>query len=743
MDNPLIPTVKYATLITEGDGVKTAWEFNFAGGYISPEHVKAFTEDMVSGELVIRPLTLIGPNTAQITPAVADGLRLFIYRDTPKTEPLVDYSTGAILNESSLDKSNKQAVFIAAELADRVIADYDFSNALLYAVTTATAAAATANAIDSKAQQALDNSVAAMGTSANAVATAVSALTVANASGAAAQSAIDGVAAINATRRTFKYWGAVGDGVADDSPAIIAAITSGTKYIATDREAKYRMTQRGTVPSGVTIDNTSGAEFVWDGPATSTDIDGPFITSGLKVRFIKPVFTNVSANDNVAGVVAVASQGLRLIEPIAVGCTVLRTAAPAGVPYSGVITSGPGMNVCFDTVVTSPDTTGRGNNRHAASVDLYFAKSWAVLGGRSLDVKFGVQFWGGNAAIIGGDGVEANERKCSQGLAVGFHAVNGMAGVWGSMGQGIEVVGCYVDTMYDVGIDFEGCIDCGAVGNNVRDCINGNFATFYFNRNVSFRGNTSYQGTARPHYRSYNSTQTVSNRNVTFSGNNCRSPTGIISTIDLGGGSIESFDASFNTLHNVRVVATANNLKFANIIGNTMSFDTVIVDGILNAAIFVGPVYGGGSGVITGNRIRSSVAQPAGCIGIGAYGVDPNTSGVYDLWDNVINGFPIDIATQHAGTSGSQRSFFNLFRNRMGAGNYQRLETGTLPSIVRLRDNTDSSGDYYPFIIPTTGSWDVGTRIKLRTPITGGYWEAICTVGGAPGTWKGIGAAAA
>lgn len=161
MDNPLIPAVKYATLITTGDGVNTAWEFNFAGGYISPEHVKAFTEDVATGEIVLRPLTLIGPSTAQITPAVAAGLRLIIYRDTPKTEPLVNYSTGSILNESSLDKSNLQAVFIAAELADRVVADYDFSNALLYAVTTATAAAATANGIDAKATQALEFAAAA------------------------------------------------------------------------------------------------------------------------------------------------------------------------------------------------------------------------------------------------------------------------------------------------------------------------------------------------------------------------------------------------------------------------------------------------------------------------------------------------------------------------------------------------------------------------------------------------------
>lgn len=184
MDNPLIPTVKYATLITEGDGVKENWDFNFTGGYISQDHIKAFTENTVTGELVIRPVTFVATNTVRITPAVADGLRLIIYRDTPKTEPLVDYTTGSIINESNLDNSNKQAVFIAAELADRVISNYDFSNALLYAVTTATEAITIASGVDAKASQALLNSTAAVITSdaaqtaaLNAVITADSALT--------------------------------------------------------------------------------------------------------------------------------------------------------------------------------------------------------------------------------------------------------------------------------------------------------------------------------------------------------------------------------------------------------------------------------------------------------------------------------------------------------------------------------------------------------------------------------------
>lgn len=156
MANPLIPDVKYATLITEGNGTQTEWEFNFAGGYISRDHVKAFTEDKVTGQIVIRTFDFVGPNTVRISPAVANGLRLVIYRDTPKMEPIVNYTDGSVMSETNLDKSNQQAVFIAAELADRVVADYDFSNSLIYAVETATSAAATANAIDGKAQQALD-----------------------------------------------------------------------------------------------------------------------------------------------------------------------------------------------------------------------------------------------------------------------------------------------------------------------------------------------------------------------------------------------------------------------------------------------------------------------------------------------------------------------------------------------------------------------------------------------------------
>ncbi len=41
---------------------------------------------------------------------------------------------------------------------------------------------------------------------------------------------------------------------------------------------------------------------------------------------------------------------------------------------------------------------------------------------------------------------------------------------------------------------------------------------------------------------------------------------------------------------------------------------------------------------------------------------------------------------------------------------------------------------------PTTGTWTVGTKVLVQTPTAGGYIGYVCTTAGTPGTWKGYGA---
>lgn len=104
------------------DGTDTIWNFSFSGGYIFPEHVKAYYVDQSGArvELVVTPSMLIGPFQLRvIAPKIpATAQRFVIYRNTPKDLPLVDFETGARVTEANLDRIAQQAVFIAAEVLD-------------------------------------------------------------------------------------------------------------------------------------------------------------------------------------------------------------------------------------------------------------------------------------------------------------------------------------------------------------------------------------------------------------------------------------------------------------------------------------------------------------------------------------------------------------------------------------------------------------------------------------------------
>ncbi|QVE65569.2 tail fiber protein [Ralstonia phage vB_RsoP_BMB50] len=166
------------------DGVTTSYDFNFAGGYIDVSHVKAYIYHTESGITeAIDPVVLTGPNTIQVIPAVPLGDYLVVYRDTPKDQPLVDYTTGSVLDEANLDKANQQAVFATAEMADR----FDAINASSAdAIERSFLALTTAQAADAKSDTAIADSAAAVITADAAEVTAANALAVAEDAVAAA-----------------------------------------------------------------------------------------------------------------------------------------------------------------------------------------------------------------------------------------------------------------------------------------------------------------------------------------------------------------------------------------------------------------------------------------------------------------------------------------------------------------------------------------------------------------------------
>lgn len=250
------------------DGVTTVWDFSFSGGYLDKEHVKAYTTNAAGLriEVAVNPLTdVIGVFQLRILPALASGSTLVIYRDTPKDLPLVDFTDEAGFSEIALDTNAKQAVFIAAEAIDTVNA-LDVSAAItsaeLAAANAAAALASQASAASSASTAANQATGAAGSAEAANTQAGIAATQAANAAGSASVAAAAGSAAADtlanniastgagkganlvgfiqngagAVARTVqakareaisvKDFGAVGDGVADDTAAIQAAITA-------------------------------------------------------------------------------------------------------------------------------------------------------------------------------------------------------------------------------------------------------------------------------------------------------------------------------------------------------------------------------------------------------------------------------------------------------------------------------------------------------------------------------------
>lgn len=136
MPNPIYDEgYRYATEYYDLDGVKIDFEFNFEGGYISQDYVKAFYKDVDFSETQIDDslITFIGPNQLRIPDAALQPTtrKLVIRRMTPKNLPLVDFTDGSILNERNLDKNTKQSIHDVAELVD-LIADIIHEWRLLY-----------------------------------------------------------------------------------------------------------------------------------------------------------------------------------------------------------------------------------------------------------------------------------------------------------------------------------------------------------------------------------------------------------------------------------------------------------------------------------------------------------------------------------------------------------------------------------------------------------------------------------
>ncbi len=107
----------YATHIYTGDGSTNTFAVNFTLGYLHEDHVKV----QVEGEAELREITFITPGLVDIGTAPGTGLKVFVYRDTPKEYLVHSYMQGASITAQNIDESNLQSVLINHENLDATV----------------------------------------------------------------------------------------------------------------------------------------------------------------------------------------------------------------------------------------------------------------------------------------------------------------------------------------------------------------------------------------------------------------------------------------------------------------------------------------------------------------------------------------------------------------------------------------------------------------------------------------------
>lgn len=474
-----------------------------------------------------------------------------------------------------------------------------------------------------------------------------------------------------------------------DGCAIQAALKAGTKVQLP--AGRFRISETLSVRSNTEVAGAgNGTLLIW-GTDQGNDHFGMFsanYASGLRLHDFAVSDTSGSKGGYVFQGIRVADVVLDQVTANGMAIAMFDAAYGASETYGSVISdlSRPDFNGCSDVHVTRCTATNVADtpDPRRAGVLFQYCVGWSAASCKFSNVPFGVQWWGGDSDPAA-DGALANPRKCMHGTVTGIQVVNCVAGVWGSMGSDVNVSSCSVDTASDVGIDFEGCANCSASQNTVRNCVNGNLTCFWLNVDISFVGNTSRQSRADyPHLRVYNASQDVDNRSLTVKGNTFITDQ-TIGVIDTDHGCVETLQFLNNTLTDTRVDFTANNLRYVTVTDNQLSFTRAATQTFY--AIQIGAIHDHGVGVVARNTVASKVSQPPDSTALYLWSDDHNSDSQFQATDNHTTGFPVDLMTDNRSGNPGTTSYFTIEGNTFGSGVYKKQDSGAKRSVSVMRSN--------------------------------------------------------
>lgn len=395
-------------------------------------------------------------------------------------------------------------------------------------------------------------------------------------------------------------------------------------------------------------------------------------------------------------------------------------------------------------VIYGKRTSSDGSVTYQSGIQLRWVADCTVSGNKMVDVHHGILWWGGDSNLSK-DGVAINPRWARR-ITIVNNVVDGanMGGIWGSMGIDVTVTGNTVQNCYDVGIDFEGCINGVASGNTVRNCSYGCLTTFFYTRNILFIGNVcELDGVWTLRGSSSIATQLTNHLNgasgplaksdVTFRDNKLSFlGTDTLNIGKVGCTQLESLVFENNELTNVRLSfaeTTQNGLRI--IRNNRLNFNKAMsaTFNAINCASNTG-ANGNLACQIEGNVIASSVTQPTGSIGIVSSQDYFNGALRTEVKNNDIYGFGISISVVDAGSNTGITHFWDISGNvASGTIKNDTPLTHARKGAWRLSHNLDFSGNPVPNTVPTSAKWIKNQRIELAAA-PGGYLETVCTTAG-------------
>lgn len=589
---------------------------------------------------------------------------------------------------------------------------------------------------------------------------------------------------------SVKDFGAVGNGITNDTSAFVSAALLGKKVY---------------VPSGTyivthsTIVCADGTEFYGEG--TLKDLSTPTVTAGNpNFGFIRVTKNNkisglnfIGTDNRLFAVTGQSSTARGTVENIRVSnlttyeCGIFITEPQQGFTYNRIdepftswIQNGPvtsdmiAKNIVVRDCTMEGDTTytpsaGNCNSSQAHGTAFVYATDCQSVNNIISNARFGEWAYGGG--VIGSDdfSITVSPRWCQNILFSGSSCREIFGSFMSKTTNGV-IQGTTTIDFEDVTVNFEGSSNCVAVGNVVNNIGYGGGALTALAGcdGVDFIGNTVTISAGA----STNMVNTFSgNQNLVYSGNIfraygsatpkiiirnrrtavatlCPSPTRFVYFKDnvlvkcdlliedvsdglVVSGNRISTPTNTNALRMVEcpTFELTENLLNLTTNGALSGQSTSPIQSVLSAATY-------GSVDVRGNRITGTTGES----GITIFG-SQGSSCVAVVSDNRTNAIFLDnswiffVTNQLRGRVQFERNLLStaLDTAHIGASVLKSISGGVLTSQFITMSNA----------IPTVGTWKVGDVVFKQIPTAGSTPGWICTTAGTPGTWKDMAALSA